>query len=171
MSRKKHRQQKPLRGGLTTDLSTPLNSLVKCIEAIPGQRIMTLLLSDGRHVVVDIDDHNHYGYDPFVKPLLLAKLTTGLATGGTIILRQFTSLKAEMPTPRGPKLLPIKNLYGIVLGEAQWRSMTKNELEFACTHDIKGKPLEREPNVRFLELPVIKEAILDTKPQADSDNA
>lgn len=47
-------------------------------------------------------------------------------------------------------LIPEKNIYGIVLGEGEWHSLSVESLQECCEHDAQtGNPLPPEEGVHY----------------------
>ncbi len=129
--------------------------LLNHIVTIAGIKILTLLLEETGEIKFDIDDDGNVGYDPMHKHLLLAELNSGFSNGGVVIIRQFTPLKTEIINAKNKKMwVPIKNVYGLILRDHQWIAVSKKELRESFSIDAQtGKPLKREPDVAYQDIP------------------
>jgi hypothetical protein len=113
--------------------------------------IATFLDSDGEVFVVDLNRNGNkviYGYQPSVKQQFLLKLSKGIQSHASLILRSFT---AEIDNFTN---LPIKELRGYLL--TREKSQIKYEklspqMMFAChnTDAVTGEPRPLEQSVRY----------------------
>jgi hypothetical protein len=55
-------------------------------------------------------------------------------------------------TPAGPRLLPVKHVFGVRAGQGRWTGLSSEEMRAAHTTDSEtGNALELEKAVRFLD--------------------
>jgi hypothetical protein len=88
------------------------------------------------------------GYDPMHAPLFAAKVYHALASGGGVIVRQFTDETEQVDG----QTLPIKNLYGFCCKGGVFAALSVEELRDAMETDCRtGKQLPREEAVRYLD--------------------
>ena len=127
-----------------------MDKLLQAIRAIPGQKIVTLAQAGGRTSRVDIDENGAVGYEPAHELLLSAKLTNAASEGGALIIRQFLDERVEI----NGRMLPRKNLYGVVLGAGCWRGMIAMEVREASIVDCEtGGTMDPEPGVSYCKFP------------------
>lgn len=138
--------------------STNTQQFANCLKKMAGTKIVTLLTADNFSQPFDIDEKGNIGYDPSHEELFFAlteKMINHPEMGGVVIIRQFSPLKTEFINPQGEKVwIPIKNLYGLILGQGEWQGVQKDILRQQFGYDSQtGNPLEKEPAVTYQEIP------------------
>ena len=133
-------------------IQNSLSSLLFELEShCNSSAIITFLDSDGEVFVVDLERKKQkviYGYQKGVKELFMLRLSEGITSQGSIILRSFTDEIDEYTN------LPIKELRGYILQKEDDRiNFTKisAKMMFAChnTDAQTGEPRSLEQSVRY----------------------
>jgi hypothetical protein len=140
---------------------TQVDNLVQAILDIPGSKILTLALSMDSVYTFDVNERGAIGYHKSHRRLFYAKLRKAMNTYGGLIIRQFLPIKVESVLPNGKKMwIPIKNVYGVSLGQGSWNPLSAAEVSDACCTDAEtGKPIPPESTVRYVAFPVVKQRI------------
>jgi len=128
-----------------------IENLIKIIEQIPGQKIVTLTTVDGlSSFIIDVDEKGNYGYKKEHIVLFMAKLVSAFYSGGAgLIIRQFLPIRTEQN-------IQLKTIYGICIGHGKCIPMSKAEVELAHTTNHKtGEKIPPEPDVMFADFPRI----------------
>jgi hypothetical protein len=135
------------------ETDTIINLLENILEMIPGDKIITLSISNGIFGTesFDVSKKGKVGHHHSHKGLLLASMIYALRVGGGMIIRQFLPLKVERINHKGEKIfIPKKNLYGLAFGEGIIDYMDAEDMEMAhCTHAETGEPLPKENDCYF----------------------
>lgn len=131
-------------------LSHLYNNLFQQISEKNGLKVITIVLYSGRTQVFELENNrltsnirinSRSHYEQFKLSIM-----DGMKHGGAITLRQFTPLQIE----KDGKMIPIKKIYGIRLGENNWEGVSKEEIEVAhCTDAQTGLPLPKEKAVEY----------------------
>lgn len=103
--------------------------------------------------MIDVADDGTFGYDPQHLELFRVAVDQALKKGGSLILRQFLSIKTESLGVNGEKFwMPLKKLYGFLLGNGQWSTLSVSVMEESYSCDAKTRfPLEKEKSVIYCE--------------------
>ena len=129
-----------------------LSSLLIELEShCQSTAIVTFLNSDGEVFVVDLNRKQNkikYGYEPHVKQEFIWRLSQGVKTTGSIILRSFTDEVDEYTN------LPVKELRGYHLTRQCDRiefDKLSPQMMFACHNTVvnTGEPRSLEQSVRY----------------------
>jgi hypothetical protein len=139
-------------------VSPKTQQFVNCLKQMAGTKIVTLLTESNFSQPFDIDEKGNIGYDPSHKELffaLIERMINHPEMGGVVIIRQFSPLKTECINQQGEKVwIPIKNLYGLTLGQGQWQGVQKDTLRQQFGYDSQtGELLEKEPSVTYQAIP------------------
>jgi len=139
-------------------VSPKTQQFVNYLKQMTGTKIVTLLTESNFSQPFDIDEKGNIGYDPSHEELFFAlteRMINHPEMGGVVIIRQFSPLKTEFINPQGEKVwIPIKNLYGLILGQGQWQGVQKDTLRLQFGYDSQtGDPLEKEPAVTYQDIP------------------
>jgi len=136
--------------------NTQIDHLMQSIFNLPGKKILTLIDANARISTFDISEEGVIGYHKSHKRLFYARLRRAINTHGGLVIRQFLPIKVERISPSGKKIwIPIKNVYGVYLGEGSWAPLSAAEIrEVSCTDAKTGKPLPPEQDVRYRAFPV-----------------
>jgi hypothetical protein len=130
----------------------PVLQLFDQIMALRGTRQVTVATSYLGARTYDISGDNAIGYAAAHRDSLLEHLEEAVDNGGGIVVRQFQTEKALVKTPAGPRLVPIKHVFGVRGGQGRWSGLSSEEIRAAHTTDAEtGKALELEEAVRFLD--------------------
>lgn len=130
--------------------------LIDVILSINGDKIITIVGADERASMFDISADGVIGYDETHKCLFTMKLVSALSHGGSIIIRAFTNLKAEMDTPKGKMMLPIKKLYGLAIVDGRLIPMSEDQVEDAFSFNSEtGERMEPEKNIIYCDFPML----------------
>lgn len=129
-----------------------LSSLLIELEShCQSKAIVTFLNSDGEAFVVDLTRKQNkikYGYQPHIKQEFIFRLSKGVKTTGSIVLRSFTDEVDEYTN------LPVKELRGYFLirqgDRIEYSKISPQEM-FACqnTDAETGEALPLEQSVRY----------------------
>jgi hypothetical protein len=131
-------------------------SLVGAILALSGNKILTLVFGSEESFTVDLDENGTFGYHPSHRALFLVHLKGALSDGGGLTIRQFLTLRKEILTPKGQKMwIPVKKIYGVVLGGGKWHSLQAGEVADCFRQDpVTGEEIPLEDAVLFCDFPV-----------------
>lgn len=149
-----HRPPAETVGRAGSNVGCEQNALIKAIQSIPGDKIVTLVLRDGRKYVFDIHKDGSVGYDRSHKDFLAWRLSYGMLVGAELIIRAFDeSHKAMVKSLRGMIEVPWKNLYGAVLRDGGWMPLLASQIRAACTRNADtGESISLEEAVSYCSL-------------------
>jgi hypothetical protein len=83
---------------------------------------------------------------------LLEHLQEAVENVGGVVVRQFQVEKVLVMMPVGPRLLPVKHVFGVRAGQGQWTGLSSEDIRAAHMTDAEtGNALELEEEVRFLD--------------------
>jgi hypothetical protein len=69
-----------------------------------------------------------------------------------VIVRQFQAEKIYVMTRAGPRLVPVKHVFGVRAGQGRWTGLSSEAMRAAHTTDSEsGNALAPEKGVRFLD--------------------
>jgi hypothetical protein len=85
----------------------------------------------------DISADGVFGYHATHGDSLLEHLEEAVEIGGGVIIRQFQAKKVLAMMPAGPRLLPVKHVFGVSAGEDRWIGLSSEEMRAAQTTDFK----------------------------------
>ena len=140
----------------TNDYSSKeaIESFEKVCLSIPGKKQITIVNHNTvEPFIIDVSDNGYFGYDPSHKLLFQYQLNLVFQHQGSIIVRQFLSLKTEVIAPNGiKKWIPLKKLYGFICVNGGWVTIPAKDLESSYSYDANtGDLIDREPNVTYCE--------------------
>jgi hypothetical protein len=99
----------------------------------------------------DVSEDGVTGYDPTHRECLLEHLREAVKDGGGVVVRQFQAEKVLVMTPVGPRLLPVKHVFGVIAGQGRWAGLSSQAMRAANSEDSEtGYALSLE-TVRFLD--------------------
>lgn len=156
MSRSRSSRRPPRISGSDHAHARATQSVLDRILAVPGSKILTLLVAPDQIEGFDIDAQGVIGYSPLHATRLKHHLEAALAHGGGALLRQFLPMKVERLAPNGQAMwLPEKNLYGIQFGQGTYVLMDPELTRLSSNTDaVTGQPLPPEEGVHFPPWPV-----------------
>jgi len=122
-----------------------LEQLINTIKELNGNKIITLSNFEKQQSwVYGCLDDGVIGSHEEHELLFKAQLLSSMCNGGSIIIRQFTSIWNNGK--------PVKKLYGLSLGKNNCYPVTAKALEVACCTDAEtGNRISKEENVVFAE--------------------
>jgi hypothetical protein len=83
---------------------------------------------------------------------LLEHLQEAVENVGGVIVRQFQAEKVLVMMPVGPRLLPIKHVFGVRAGQGRWTGLSSEDVRAAhMTDSVTREALKLEKAVRFLD--------------------
>jgi hypothetical protein len=130
----------------------PVLQLFDQIMALRGARQVSVATSYLGACKYDISEDNAIGYDAAHRDSLLEHLEEAVDNGGGVIVRQFQAEKVLVKTSAGPRLLPVKHVFGVRAGQGRWSGLSSEDMRAAHTTDPEtGNALELEKAVRFLD--------------------
>jgi hypothetical protein len=130
----------------------PVLELFSQIMALKGSRQVTVATHYMGARTYDVCERGVIGYAPSHRDVLLEHLEEAIDGEGGIVVRQFQAEKVLVKTPLGPRMLPIKHLFGVRARRGQWTGLTREEMRAANETDAEtGKPLEPEEAVVYLD--------------------
>ena len=121
-------------------------AVIKCIEKIPGQKIITLMSpnSVNQMMTIDLSADGAWGYEPAHLAMFKAKLVSAINSEyGSVTIRQF------LPTLFSEKI-PNKIIYGIIFNKGEMRAIRPDHLADVFEHDNStGKYIGKEDGVTY----------------------
>jgi hypothetical protein len=79
-------------------------------------------------------------------------LEEAVNNGGGVVVRQFQAEKVLVMMSVGPRLLPVKHVFGVRAGQGRWTGLSSEDIRAAHVTDSEtGNALELEEGVRFLD--------------------
>ena len=130
----------------------PMLQLFDQIMALKGSRQVTVATSYLGARTYDVSEDGVIGYDAAHRRFLLEHLEEAVDSGGGVVVREFQAEKVLVMMPVGPRMLPVKHIFGVRAGQGRWTGLSSEDMRAAHMTDFKtGKPLEPEKGVRFLD--------------------
>jgi len=130
----------------------PVLQLFDQIMALKGFRQVTVATSYLGARTYDVSKDGVIGYDAAHRDSLLEHLQEAVENVGGVVVRQFQAEKVLVMMPVGPRLLPIKHIFGVRAGQGQWTGLSSEDVRAAhMTDSVTGKALKLEKGVRFLD--------------------
>ena len=130
----------------------PVLQLFDQIMALKGFRQVTVATSYLGARTYDVSEDGVIGYHAAHRDSLLEHLQEAVENVGGVVVRQFQAEKTLVMMPVGPRLLPIKHIFGVRAGQGRWTGLSSEDVRAAhMTDSVTGKPLEPEKAVRFLD--------------------
>lgn len=132
----------------------PVLQLFDQIMALKGFRQVTVATSYLGARTYDVSEDGVVGYDASHHDSLLEHLQEAVENVGGVVVRQFQAEKVLVMMPVGPRLLPIKHVFGVRAGQGRWTGLSSEDVRTAhMTDSVTGKALKPEKGVRFLDWP------------------
>ena len=130
----------------------PVLEFFSQIISLKGSRQVTVATFYIGARTYDVSEDGVIGYSPSHRDALLEHLEEAIDNGGGVVVRQFQAEKVLVKRPSGPRMLPIKHLFGVCTGQACWVGLSSEEMRAANETDAQtGKPLEPEEAVVYLD--------------------
>jgi len=130
----------------------PVLRLFDQIMALKGFRQVTVATSYLGARTYDVSEDGIIGYDAAHRDSLLEHLQEAVDNGGGVVVRQFQAEKVLVMMPVGPRLLPVKHVFGVRADRGRWTGLSSEDIRAAHMTDSEtGKALELEKGVRFLD--------------------
>lgn len=146
-------------GFAMNDTSHRIGQLLQAIQAIPGDKILTLMTTEQPEpLVLSVTSNGVFGRDQAHYALFRIRLASAFAHAGSLIIRQLSPLKIQRMTSSGRKCwIPRKHIYGIGIAHGTWMPLSKEEMRRVhCTDLRTGKPIPAERNVSFRDFPKLR---------------
>jgi hypothetical protein len=141
----------------------PVLQLFDQIMALKGFRQVTVATSYLGTRTYDVSEDGVIGYVAAHRDSLLEHLQEAVDNVGGVVVRQFQAEKGLVMMPVGPRLLPIKHIFGVRAGQGRWTGLSSEDVRAAhMTDSVTGKALKSEKGVRFLSWSAGVAAILVT---------
>jgi hypothetical protein len=122
------------------------------IMALKGFRQVTVATAYLGARTYDVSEEGVIGYDVAHRDSFLEHLQEALENGGGIVVRQFQAEKVVVMMHVGPRLLPVKHIFGVRAGEGRWTGLSSEDVRAAHSTDCEtGNVLQLEKTVRFLD--------------------
>jgi hypothetical protein len=140
---------------MTHKINNPesIQTLLKCILQIPGDKIITLVIGN-KPFTIDIQANGQIGYRVGHKQLFEAKLHRALDEEGGMTIREFLPLRVSRKLNGEERWLPEKNLYGVAFQGGEWVGLGAEAMQQAHETDYsRGEPLPREEGVHYRTFP------------------
>ena len=129
----------------------PVLQLFDQIMALKGFRQVTVATSYLGTRTYDVSEDGVIGYFAAHRDSLLEHLQEAVENVGGVVVRQFQAEKVLVVMPVGPRLLPIKHIFGVRAGQGRWTGLSSEDVRAAhMTDSVTGKALKPEKGVRFL---------------------
>ena len=130
----------------------PVLRLLNQIMALGGARQVSVATAQLGGCKYDISEDGVIGYDAAHRDFLLQHLEEAVNNGGGVVVRQFQAEKVLVMMPVGPRLLPVKYVFGVRAGQGRWTGLSSEDIRAAHMTDPEtGNALELEKGVRFLD--------------------
>ena len=130
----------------------PVLQLFEQIMALKGFRQVTVVTSHLRARTYDVSEDGVIGYDAAHRDSFLEHLQEAVENVGGVVVRQFQAEMVLVMMPVGPRLLPVKHLFGVRAGQGMWTGLSSEDVRAAhMTDSGTGKALKLEKGVRFLD--------------------
>jgi hypothetical protein len=130
----------------------PVLQLFDQIMALKGFRQVTVATSYLGARTYDVSEDGVIGYAAAHRDSLLEHLQEAVENVGGVVVRQFQAEKILVMMPVGPRLLPIKHVFGVRAGRGGWTGLSSEDMRAAhMTDSVTGKALKPEEEVRFLD--------------------
>jgi hypothetical protein len=130
----------------------PVLRLFDQIMALKGFRQVTVATSYLGARTYDVSEDGVIGYHAAHRDSLLEHLQEAVENVGGVVVRQFQAEKVLVMMPVGPRLLPVKHVFGVRAGQGQWTGLSSEDIRAAHMTDSEtGNALELEEAVRFLD--------------------
>src|ERR1700722_9511361 len=130
----------------------PVLQLFVQIMALKGFRQVTVATSYLGARTFDVSEDGVIGYHAAHRNYLLEHLQEAVENVGGVVVRQFQAEKVLVMMPVGPRLLPIKHVFGVRAGQGRWTGLSSEDVRAAhMTDSVTGKALKPEKGVRFLD--------------------
>ena len=130
----------------------PVLQLFNQIVALKGARQVSVATPHLGARIYDISEDGVIGYDAAHRDFLLQHLEEAIDNGGGVVVRQFQAEKVLLMMPVGPRLLPVKHVFGVRAGQGRWIGLSSEDIRAAHMTDSEtGNALELEKGVRFLD--------------------
>jgi hypothetical protein len=122
------------------------------IMALKGFRQVTVATSYLSARTYDVSEDGVIGYDAAHRDSLLEHLQEAVENVGGVVVRKFQAERVLVMMPVGPRLLPIKYVFGVRAGQGRWTGLSSEDVRAAhMTDSVTGKALKLEKGVRFLD--------------------
>lgn len=139
---------------VTIETKKVVTELFNLILEIPGDKIVTLIISGSEPFVIDINKGS-VGHSPGHKVLFLLKLAEAFQKGAGMIIREFLHLKVKQRMPNGEdQWIPEKNLYGVYLKGQEWIGFEADAVKECQETDYHTRrPIPTENGVHYKKFP------------------
>ena len=114
----------------------PALQLFDQIMALKGFRQVTVVTSYLGARTYDVSEDGVIGYDAAHRDSLLEHLQEAVENVGGIVVRQFQADKVLVMMPVGPRLLPVKHLFGVRTGQGRWTGLSSEDARAARSQSI-----------------------------------
>lgn len=133
-------------------LMKPVLQLFDQIMALKGFRQVTVATYYLGARTYDVSEDGVIGYDAAHRDTLLEHLQEAVENGGGVVVRQFQAEKVLVRMPVGPRMLPVKHVFGVRADQGRWTGLSSQDIRAAHAKDSEtGNALELEEAVRFLD--------------------
>jgi hypothetical protein len=130
----------------------PVLQLFDQIMALNGFRQVTVATSYLGARTYDVSEDGVIGYHAADRDSLLEHLQEAVENVGGVVVRQFQAEKVLVTMPVGPRLLPIKHVFGVRADRGRCAGLSSEDVRAAhMTDSVTGKALKPEKGVRFLD--------------------
>jgi hypothetical protein len=130
----------------------PVSQLFDQIMALKGFRQVTVATSYLGARTYDVSEDGVIGYGAAHRDSLLEHLQEAVENGGGVVVRQFWAEKVLVMMPVGPRLLPVKHVFGVRADHGRWTGLSSEDIRAAHATDSEtGNALQFEEAVRFLD--------------------
>jgi hypothetical protein len=130
----------------------PVLQLFAQIMALKGSRQVTVVTFYMGARTYDVSEEGVIGYAVSHRDVLLEHLEEAIDNEGGVVFRQFLAEKVLVRMPFGPRMVPIKHLFGVRTGRGGWIGLSSEDMRIANETDADtGKPLKPEEAVVYLD--------------------
>ena len=109
----------------------PVLQLFDQIMALKGLRQVTVATSYLGARTYDVSEDGVIGYVAAHRDSLLEHLQEAVENVGGVVVRQFQAEKVLVMMPVGPRLLPIKHVFGVRAGQGRWTGLSSEDVRAA----------------------------------------
>src|SRR5580692_6934121 len=113
----------------------PALRLFNQIMALKGARQVSVATSHLGACKFDISEDGVIGYEAAHRDFLLQHLEEALNKGGGVVVRRFQAEKVLVMMPVGPRLLPVKHVFGVRAGQGRWTGLSGEDMRAAHMTD------------------------------------
>lgn len=104
-------------------INNVVEELIQEIEALEGEKIVTLVDDDKNSWQVSFSKSGKIGQEESHEQMLRTKLSETLKSKGSIIIRQTTDMKKAG--------IPVKKMYGVYLHNNDWTPISVSDMELS----------------------------------------